>query len=117
MSTQPEGDRRSKRGYWVPGMIALVVLLAIGAVFGAGDLDHSPPARLSGATIESQIAVAVQVQLGSRTPPTLNCPSSEPVRAGLTFKCTATAGGRTETLRVVEIDSRGDLSWSPYLSR
>lgn len=112
MASRPGNDRQPRRGYWLPGFIALAVLLAIGAAVGAGDLVHSTPKRLTGADIDSQIALAIQLQLGSRTPPRLSCPASEPVRTGLTFTCTATAGGHTETLRVVEIDGRGDLRWS-----
>jgi hypothetical protein len=112
MVSEPDGAPPARRGYWLPAAIALAVLLAIGAAIGAGDLDHSSPRYLSGADIDSQIALAVQLQLGTRTAPQLHCPASEPVRAGLAFACTATAAGHTETLRVVEIDSRGDLRWS-----
>jgi hypothetical protein len=107
-----EGPRgRRRRGYWIPGLIALAVLLAIGLAFGAGDLDHGGPTTLAGPEIAQNLAGAIQASEGTPSPPTVHCPHSEPARAGLHFVCTATAAGTTRTVRVTEINGRGGLSW------
>jgi hypothetical protein len=100
------------RAYWVPAIVALVVLLAIGLFVGAGDLNHQPPKSLTGAEVADQIALAIQDQQHRTAPPPVRCPATEPVRAGWHFTCTETSGGQSKTVRVVEIDGRGGLSWS-----
>jgi Domain of unknown function (DUF4333) len=109
----PAGGRRerSRRGYWLPAVIAMTVLLGIAAAVGAGDLDHSPPKTLAGSDVASEIAIGMQVQNGSTTPPAVHCPDHEPVRAGLTFRCTLGPGPKRGTVKVVEIDGRGHLRW------
>ncbi|HEX4864188.1 MAG TPA: DUF4333 domain-containing protein [Acidimicrobiales bacterium] len=103
-----------RRGRWVPGIIALAALLAIGIVVGAGaDLTHPSPRTLTGRDVASQLALAIQADKGLTQPPRLKCPASEPVRAGLTFQCTATGVQRGPAEVVVtEIDGRGHLRWS-----
>jgi hypothetical protein len=107
-----EGPRgRRRRGYWIPGLIALAVLLGIGLALGAGDLDHGGPTTLAGPAIARNLAGAIQASEGTPSPPTVHCPHSEPARAGLQFVCTATAAGTTRTVHVTEINGRGGLSW------
>ena len=103
-----------RRGRWVPGIIALAALLAIGIVFGAGgDLTHPAPRTLAGRDVASQVALGIQSEKGLGQAPQLHCPASEPVRVGLTFECTA--GGlpskSSATVEVTEIDNRGHLRW------
>ncbi|MGH9115861.1 MAG: hypothetical protein ACRDWW_08540 [Acidimicrobiales bacterium] len=106
------GPRRPGRGYFIPGVVALAALLAIGAGLGAGELTHAAPTELQGSVIASDIAAAVQTQSGSRTGPVVSCPS-EPVRQGLRFYCSIAGGGeRPAALEVTEVDSSGHLRWS-----
>ena len=114
MATAAPAERRpgrSRRGYWLPAVIAMTVLLAIAAAVGAGDLDHSPPKTLAGSDVASQIAIGIQVQQGSTGPPSVYCPDHEVVRSGLTFDCTLGTGPNRRTVRVVEVDARGHLRW------
>jgi Domain of unknown function (DUF4333) len=109
----------ARRGYWIPGIIALTVLVAIAIGFGAGDLTHPSPRTLAGPDVESELSLGIQAQRGSAEPPVVHCPGSEPVLAGHAFTCTLVLGGSTEPVSVVEIDSRGRLRWSigPALPR
>jgi Domain of unknown function (DUF4333) len=100
-----------RRGYWIPALIAMAVLLAIGLAFGAGDLDHRSPSTLAGSEITQYLAQGIQAKEGTHTPPDVRCPDREPVRAGLRFVCTVTEAGTSRPVHVVEIDRRGTLSW------
>lgn len=105
--------RRGRRGYFLPGAIALAALLLIGGAIGAGDLVHPAPSRLRGPEIASQIALGVQVQQNSATAPHVTCPAVEPVRIGYHFDCTLVAGrGAPVTVAVTEFNGRGGLHWS-----
>ncbi len=108
---QPPRRVRRRRGYWVPGLIATAVLLAIGLALGAGDLDHRSPSTLAGPEVAQNIALGVQAQEGSQALD-VHCPASEPVRVGRQFDCTLTQAGRTRSIHVVEIDGRGHLRWT-----
>ena len=89
----------------------MVVLLAIGLAFGAGDLDHRSPSTLAGPEITQFLAQGVQAKEGTHTPPDVRCPDAEPVQIGRQFVCTVTEAGTTRPVHVVEIDRRGTLSW------
>jgi hypothetical protein len=89
----------------------MAVLLAIGLAFGAGDLDHRSPSTLAGSEITQNLAQGIQAKEGTKKPPDVRCPDTEPVRAGRQFVCTVTEDGTTRPVHVVEIDSRGTLSW------
>lgn len=113
-SRRPAPGRRAK-GYFLPGVIALGALLAIGVFFvGAGDLQHPANTQLAGADIESEIALAIQAQQNSTRAPAVTCPAREPVRPGLHFQCTVAAGrGRpVRPVYVTEVDGRGRIRWS-----
>lgn len=106
----PEGAARRKRARWIPGLIALAALLAIGFVVGAGgDLSHPAPKSLSGRDVSAQLATGIQAVESRPSPPAVTCPASEPVRVGLRFRCSYDGG---KPIDVVEIDSRGHLRWS-----
>lgn len=106
------GARRGRRGYFLPGAIALGALLLIGAAIGAGDLAHPAPEHLRGSDVASQIALGVQEQRNSATPPKVTCPATEPVRSGYRFDCILDAGGAPATVTVTEFNGRGGLHWS-----
>jgi len=101
--------RRPRRGYWVPGLIAMAALLLIGVAFGAGDLSHRSSSTLSGPDVDSEIALAIQAQQGTHDPPDVHCPPSEPVRQGWQFVCTIEHAGSARLVHVTEIDGRGHL--------
>lgn len=110
--TSDASARRRGKGYFLPGAIALIALLAIGTLFvGAGDLQHRAATELSGSDISSEIALAIQAQQNSRTVPTVTCPAREPVRKGLSFECIL-QGQTARTVYVTEADGRGRVSWS-----
>lgn len=102
--------RRSRRGYFLPGVIALAVLLGIGTAFGAGDLDHQAPRVLSGVEVASQVELGLQAEVGGANLPYVTCPVSEPVIAGLTFACLEHPhNGPVRPISVTEIDAHGQL--------
>jgi Domain of unknown function (DUF4333) len=103
--------RRGRRGYWIPGLIAMAFLLIIAVAVGAGDLDHSAPRNLEGPDIASQIALGIESQQGTANAPDVHCPKNEPVRSGWQFECSMTLAGRSVPVEVVELDEHGQLSW------
>ncbi|MDQ2727799.1 MAG: DUF4333 domain-containing protein [Actinomycetota bacterium] len=78
---------RGKRGYFIPGLIALAVLLAGGAFASAGGLSHASPTRLDGAHVGTLIAQNYQNNHQLESPPPVECPNNEPVAAGHLFVC------------------------------
>ncbi|MGI8753131.1 MAG: DUF4333 domain-containing protein [Acidimicrobiales bacterium] len=76
-----------KRGYFVPGLIALAVLLAGGAFASAGGLSHASPSRLDGAHVGTLIAENYQNNHQLESPPPVQCPNNEPVASGHRFVC------------------------------
>lgn len=89
----------------------MAVLLAIGTAVGAGDLTHPAPATLQGPTVAAQIAVGIQQQYRSPSPPDVTCPRRIPVRSGTQFVCTIGTGRARRVVDVSEIDNRGGLHW------
>lgn len=112
--TEVAGRARGKRGYFLPGAIALAALLAIGGAVGAGDLSHPAPRSLAGSDVASEIALGIQTAERLSQPPSVSCPPTEEVGNGLRFTCTEAAGGSrpARTIAVTEIDGRGHLRWS-----
>jgi hypothetical protein len=102
---------RRRRGYWIPGLIAVAALTALAVAFGAGDLNHRGPRVLYGADVAQPIALGLQAQEGTHTPPGVRCPQTEPARRGWHFVCTRVGPGPDVPIQVVEIDSRGHLRW------
>jgi hypothetical protein len=110
MTVSPPARRR---GYFLPGLIALGFLVGLGALFGAGDLAHPAARNIYGSDIAQQIAEGLQAQQGSASLPTVSCPAREPVQAGLRFECRwSTSGGGRRPVFVTETDSRGEVRWS-----
>jgi Domain of unknown function (DUF4333) len=111
--TEPAGGPpRRRRGYFLPGIIALAALLAIGAAIGAGDLSHPAPKTLGGPDVASELAFGIEGQVGATSPPPVSCPATVPVRDGYRFRCTTILHGSPRPVAVVEIDTRGHLRWS-----
>jgi hypothetical protein len=106
----PTDTPRPRRGYFLPGVIALGALIVIGLSVGAGDLEHPAPTTLDGSEIAAQIALGVQAQENASHPPTVTCPAREPVRAGVRFQCHLGRPG--PTVYVTEVDGRGRVHWS-----
>ena len=104
--------RRGRRGYFLPGAIAMVALVLIALAVGGGDLDHSAPHALNGPDVASQIALGIQAEQNSTGLPSVTCPQSEPARSGVTFTCAVSGAGAHRTVYVTEIDSRGQVRWS-----
>ncbi|MDQ6836920.1 MAG: DUF4333 domain-containing protein [Actinomycetota bacterium] len=78
---------RGKRGYFIPGLIALIVLLAGGAFVNFGGLSHDTPSQLDGTNVATRIAQNYQANHQLESPPPVRCPNNEPVAAGLRFAC------------------------------
>lgn len=110
----PSGSpAKSRRGYFLPGVIALATLLVIGAFLGAGDLAHPAVTTIDGPDIAQQIGEGIQATRASTSVPQVTCPAREPVRDGLQFRCSvAGPHGNAEAVYVTEIDSRGEIRWS-----
>ncbi|MBO0692954.1 MAG: DUF4333 domain-containing protein [Acidimicrobiaceae bacterium] len=110
---RPERNgRRSKRGYFVPGLIAFVVLAAGGGIANFAGLDHAGPNRLAGPDVETFLAQAIQTKDALASPPRISCPSSEPVRPGLRFTCSWNRAGGDRPVSVTETDARGQFRFS-----
>lgn len=103
------GSGRSKRGYFVPGLIALVVLAAGGGLANFAGLDHSAPSHLAGSDVQTFLAQAIQAKDGTTKLPEIRCPASEPVKAGHTFTCTWEKAGAATRVLVTETDARGQF--------
>jgi hypothetical protein len=105
---------RPKRGYLLPGTIALVVCAAIAVVIDLAGIQSHTPTTLAGHQIESLVSQSLQAQHPQRNPPQVRCPASEPLRAGLAFDCSLVQGGRPAgTIRVTELSGAGALHVSP----
>ncbi|MHB1928884.1 MAG: DUF4333 domain-containing protein [Acidimicrobiales bacterium] len=80
-----------KRGYYLPGIIALVVLVGMSVVFALTALRSYDPRVLHGPDVAQSLAEGLQV---GATPPTVRCPAAEPRRPGVVFDCTLLRPGR-----------------------
>lgn len=106
------GSGRHRKGYFLPGAIALLALLGLGVFLaGGGDLSHPAARTLDGPTIASQIALGIQTEQNTAHAPSVSCPAAEPVRQGLQFTCTA-GPPPARTVYVTEVDGRGRIRWA-----
>ncbi len=112
-SAAPAPKRVTKRGYWLPGLIALTFLILAALVINFVGLRHTDPRMLHGRDVETQLAENLQAVGGSAQPPEVSCPSSEPVRKGLVFTCVVHRGSGLSTLVVTETDNRGAYKYAP----
>ena len=105
---------RRRRGYFLPGGIALAVLAVLAVLIDQIGLAHRTPSTLSGPDTATAIAQGIQAAASDHRLPQVRCPASEPVRAGLRFTCTeiASAGAAPRAIAVVET-GRGAFTWQP----
>lgn len=98
-----------RKGYLLPGAIALVVLAAIAVVIDVAGLQSRVPRTLNGASTAQQVADAIESQQALTSPPSVHCPASEPVRAGVVFYCTLDRKGTPRRwVRISEYSDAGD---------
>lgn len=108
----------SRRGYLVPGIIALVVLAAIALVVNFVGLSHRSPHTLSRSDAATLISQGLQAQRGGSGRPQVSCPADEPVRPGVRFECTLHhPNGSTQPIQVTETDGSGDLRFTVLAAR
>lgn len=105
---------RKRRPYFIPGVIALVVLLAMGVALGAGDLSHPTSSKLDSSSVSQQLALAIQARDNAKSPPVVTCPAALPGRQGYRFTCKVQSrpGAAVRDIAVTEVDSRGDVTWA-----
>jgi len=108
----------ARRGYLGPGIIALVVLAAIGLVINFVGLSHRSPHTLSGSDAATLISQGLQAQHGGSGRPQVSCPASEPVRSGVRFECSLhEPDGSSRSIAVTETDRSGDLRFTVLAAR
>jgi hypothetical protein len=105
-----------RRGYLVPGAIALIVLAAIALVIDVAGLQSHTPHTLVGTEVATSISQILQenqtlkATQGEGSRPQVRCPAREPLRAGLVFDCSLLRPGRpAERIRVTEGSKGGDF--------
>lgn len=100
---------RPRRGYWVPGLIALAFLVTLSVVFVLVGVVSHVGRTLPGPVVANDLAL--DLESGGHTP-AVHCPAEEPRRAGVVFECTAdTPGGPRRTIRVTETSERGGFRY------
>ncbi|MCU4184713.1 DUF4333 domain-containing protein [Acidiferrimicrobium sp. IK] len=108
----PGRSRPARRGYLVPGLIALAVLAVLAVGIDLIGLRHPTPKALNGPDVATLIAQDMQTRTGASQPPQITCPASEPVRAGLEFDCRLHQAGGVRTIQVRETSAEGAFGWS-----
>jgi hypothetical protein len=103
----PGSRPRPKRGYLLPGTIALFVCAAIAVVIDLAGLQTHTPHVLAGQDVEQYLQENLQT---TSSPPAVHCPADEPLRTGLTFTCIVTpTGGTARAVRITEISDNGSF--------
>ncbi len=109
MSTEdPPAPARPRRGYWVPGLIAMTFLVVVSVVFVLVGVQSHVGRTLQGPVVAEELSLDLQT---AGSTPLVRCPSEEPLRPGLVFYCTESAGGGPERIRVTETSERGGFSY------
>jgi hypothetical protein len=86
--------------------------LALIAVPAAFALSACGTKMLNTEKLEPVIKRGIEQQPGVRPLKSVNCPSKVETKAGGTFNCTAvTTGGGRATVRVVQVDDQGHVSY------
>jgi hypothetical protein len=98
--------KTAKRGYLLPGTIALGALVVIGLVINFS-FTHHTPRNLDGQEVSMGIAEGLQAQERSASPPEVSCPPSRPLQTGLRFTCTRQRSGGDQVIEVTEINNIG----------
>jgi hypothetical protein len=108
-----DGRPKPKRGYFIPGIIALVVCATIAVVIDLAGIQSHPPTTLTGHQVEAFVSQSLQATHPQRDPPQVRCPATEPLRSGITFDCSVIRAGRpSSTIRVSETSRQGNLHFS-----
>jgi hypothetical protein len=113
----PGSPARPKRGYLLPGTIALVVCAVIATVIDLAGLQSRTPSSLAGRQVETFLSQSLQANHPQQDPPQVRCPAEEPLRAGLSFDCTLLSGGRPVSIQVTETSGHGTFRYRPPVSR
>jgi hypothetical protein len=102
-----------RRGYLVPGIIALAACAIIAVVIDVAGLQSHTPTTLVGSQVAQDVSNTLQYQ-GLGSSPDVRCPAKEPLRVGLVFDCTLVRSGRpAETIRVTVRSKSGGLHIQP----
>jgi hypothetical protein len=105
---------RPKRGYLLPGTIALVVCAVIAVVIDLAGIQSRTPSSLAGRQVEAYLSQSLQYLHPQAAPPQVRCPANEPLRAGLSFDCSLLAAGRPPaTIVVTETSASGTFRYRP----
>lgn len=120
--------RRIRRQPWIGGksrsILAIVASLVLGPLVAIGltlsllnRLHHEDMHRVQN-LIASAVDASVQARTGTAPDVDVQCPSSEPRRAGTMFNCVVTdrQTGFSITMQIRETDSSGDVIFTPLTS-
>lgn len=100
---------RRRRGYWLPGLIAMTFLVVVSVAFGLVGLRSYVGHRLEGPVVAEDLALDLQ---SGASIPSVHCPSEEPRRAGLSFYCTESSPGRApRRIEVTETAAKGGFRY------
>lgn len=105
----PVAPTRPRRGYWIPGLIALTFLVVVSVAFVLVGLQSHVGRTLQGPVVAENLSLDLE---SGGTTPNVHCPAQEPRRAGLSFDCTADRPGRAPvTIRVTETTATGGFRY------
>jgi hypothetical protein len=111
------GRPRPKRGYLLPGTIALVVCAAIATVIDVTGIQSHTPSSLPGSQVATFLSQSLQYTHPQATPPQVRCPADEPLRAGLSFRCVLVRPGHPDAdILVTETSAHGTFRYQPPAS-
>lgn len=108
MSDPPEPPTARRRGYLVPGLIALAALVVIAVILDTTHRPDASPHRLDASETAARIAQGYQEDHHLASPPPVHCPNDEPVVAGRRFDCQLERGNGPLTVAVTETGG-GDI--------
>ena len=100
---------RPRRGYWVPGFIAMTFLVVVSVAFVLVGLQSRIGRSLQGPVVAG--VLALDLETGGTTP-AVHCPREEPLRPGIAFDCSVRGPHRlAATVRVTETSSTGSFRY------
>jgi hypothetical protein len=90
---------------------ALAVCVAIGLLINFLLLQHRAPGALEGPSVAERISQGIQFNDHLAAPPAIRCPATEPLRQGVTFRCSGYLGGRHVPITVMVASASGELTF------
>ena len=94
------------------GLVALAVVVVIALLINFLLLQHRSPGVLDGQVVSQGLSQAIEFnETGHPAPPHVTCPTSEPLRAGLTFTCTLDRNGVQVPILVTEHGNQGSFTY------